>query len=227
MKNIGSDRHDDTWYEQRIDYLSQFILPERFDTFRRVLDMRTRRITICTENTFHPQNASALIRTCEAFGIQEVHTVEAVCRFNPNVRIVRGSDKWIDIHSHPSTTDALERFRAAGYRIVATTPHGKGDTPESLDLSSPIALIFGTEHAGVSPEVIAAADTFVRIPMCGFVESLNVSASAAILLHVLTHRLRTSDIEWHLGESDRYRILFRWLMTSIRDSERILEKMEL
>lgn len=215
--------HDPLWYRSRIDYLSQFLLPERLDTLREVLSMRTRWMTVCMENTFHPQNASAIIRTCEAFGIQDLHTVETLCPFNPNLHIVKGTDKWIDLHRHADTAAAIAALRGAGYRIIATTPHSGDTSPEEFDVThGPFALVFGTEHAGISDEVKAAADGFVRIPMCGFVESLNVSASAAILLYRLSSSLRTRDIPWRLTDSEQQALLLRWLMESIRDSERIL-----
>lgn len=215
--------HDPLWYRSRIDYLSQFLLPERLDTLREVLSMRTRWMTVCMENTFHPQNASAIIRTCEAFGIQDLHTVETLCPFNPNLHIVKGTDKWIDLHRHADTAAAIAALRGAGYRIIATTPHSGDTSPAEFDVTQgPFALVFGTEHAGISDEVKAAADGFVRIPMCGFVESLNVSASAAILLYRLSSSLRTRDIPWRLTDSEQQALLLRWLMESIRDSERIL-----
>ena len=214
-----------SWYDERTEYMTQFLLESRAEVLRRTLAQRTRYMTVCMENTFHPQNASALVRTCEAFGIQDIHTVETLCRFNPNVDIVRGTDKWVDIRRHPSTGEALSSLRQAGYRIVATTPHRLDCTPESFDATGgPFALVFGTEHAGISDEVIEAADAFIRIPMCGFVESLNVSASASILIYMLMSKVRSSDIDWQLPGRDRAEILFRWTMESVKDSYRILMK---
>ena len=224
MANTAPDPHDASWYRDRIDYLAGFMLPQRFETLCRVAGERTRWMTVCTENTFHPQNASAIVRTCEAFGIQDIHTVESLCPFNPNVHIVRGTDKWIDLHRHATTAEALAALRGAGYRIVATTPHSGDTPPEAFDVTaSPFAVVFGTEHAGVSDEMIAASDAFIRIPMVGFVESLNVSACASILLYQPSRRLRESaTTDWRLAETDRLQLIFRWLMASIRDSERIL-----
>ena len=187
-----------------IEYLSGFMLPGREKVLRETLANRTRYMTICLENTYHPQNASALVRNCEAFGIQDIHTVETVCRFTPNANIVRGTDKWVDIRKHPDTPSLVGDLRARGYRIVATSPHADDRTPETFDVEAgPFALFFGTEHAGISEEVVAAADEFVRIPMCGFVESLNVSASAAILLYLLSSRLRASGVPWRIPETER------------------------
>lgn len=205
--------------------MSEFMTSERFEVLKATLENRTEYITLCTENMFHPQNASALVRSCEAFGIQRIHTVEVLCDFKPNVNIVRGSDKWIDISRHTSSADAIASLKSEGYRVVATMPHKDCSSPESFDVSKgKFALFFGTEHAGVSEEVVAAADDFIAIPMCGFVESLNVSASAAILLYNLTQKIRHSDIEWHLDREHKEQKLLEWVMKSIKDSKRILQR---
>ncbi|MFI3318622.1 MAG: RNA methyltransferase [Rikenellaceae bacterium] len=210
---------------ERIEYLAEFMTPERLETLKKTLSMRTKEMTILTENTFHSQNASALVRHCEAFGLQHLHAIEDLCHFKPHVDIARGSDKWIDIKRYTNTTDALAALKAEGYRIVATTPHREDHTPESFDVAAGrFALVFGTEHAGISDEVKAAADDFVRIPMCGMVESLNVSASAAILIYMLSERLRQSTDGWQLSEEESAEILYRWMLSSIKDSERILKR---
>ena len=193
-----------------IEYLSGFMLPGREKVLRETLANRTRYMTICLENTYHPQNASALVRNCEAFGIQDVHTVETVCRFTPNANIVRGTDKWVDIRKHPDTPSLVGDLRARGYRIVATSPHADDRTPETFDVEAgPFALFFGTEHAGISEEVVA---------------SLNVSASAAILLYLLSSRLRAGGVPWRIPETERDEILLRWMRSTVRDSERILRR---
>lgn len=216
--------HDPEWYDERTAYMSTFLTEERVEVLRRTLASRTRYMTILTENTFHPQNASALVRHCEAFGLQDLHTVETRCKFNPNVNIVRGTDKWVDLTRHDSTADAIAALKGAGYRLVATTPHRESCTPETFDVErGPFCLVFGTEHAGVSDEIIEAADEYLRIPMCGMVESLNVSASAAILIYMLSQCMRLSPtIDWRLKEDDARELLFRWVMSSVRDAERIL-----
>lgn len=218
--------HTKQWYDERTAYMESFLTEERREVLRRTLASRTRYMTILTENTFHPQNASALVRHCEAFGLQDLHTVETRCKFNPNVNIVRGTDKWVDLTRHDSTEQAIATLKGAGYRLVATTPHRESCTPETFDVErGPFCLVFGTEHAGVSDEIIEAADEYLRIPMCGMVESLNVSASAAILIYMLSQRMRLSpSINWRLGEDDAREMMFRWVMSSVRDAERILER---
>lgn len=230
MKNTESRRlryagRNEEWYAERIDYLKEFLTEERMEVLRRTLAARTRYMTILTENTFHPQNASALVRHCEAFGLQDLHTVETRCKFNPNVNIVRGTDKWVDIIRHNDTTEALASLRSQGYRIVATTPHHKSCTPETFDVAKgPFCLVFGTEHAGVSEEILSSADEYLQIPMCGMVESLNVSASAAILIYMLSQRMRLSDVDWTIPSAAQTELLFRWTFSSVKDAERIMER---
>ncbi|MGN0007835.1 MAG: TrmH family RNA methyltransferase [Alistipes sp.] len=225
MKNTESSPLSRSQAEERTRYLAEFMMPERFDALCRALDNRTDYMTVLTENMFHPQNASAIVRHCEAFGIQNIHTVENLCPFNPNLNIVRGTDKWIDINRHSSTAEALHTLKTQGYRIVATTPHRESCTPETFDVGKGrFALVFGTEKQGISDEVIASADEFLRIPMCGLVESLNVSASAAILIYILSQRMRREVADWHLTADRRAQLLYRWCRESVKDADGVLER---
>ncbi|WP_295936016.1 RNA methyltransferase [uncultured Alistipes sp.] len=213
------------WYGERIAYLAEFMTAERYEVLRSTAAMRTRYMTVVAENMFHGQNAAALIRHCEAFGVQQMHTVETYCKFEPNPDIVRGTDQWVDVRQHHSTEAALAALRSEGYRIVATTPHREDVTPETFDVSrGRFALVFGTEHAGISDEVIASADEFLRIPMCGMVESLNVSASAAILIYTLSERMRLTVKNWQMSEAEQAEVLYRWMQSSVKDAAPILER---
>ena len=231
MTNIASrlrtEEHSHEWLQERLDYMTQFLTDERKEVLRRTLASRTHYMRIMTENMFHPQNASAIMRHCEAFGIQQIHTVEDRCRFDPSVNIVRGTQKWVDVEHHDTTKEALEALKSEGYRIVATTPHRCSVTPETFDVTKgKFALVFGTEHAGISDEVIEAADDFLMIPMCGMVESLNVSASAAILIYMLSQRIRQQVDGWQLSDDEQLKLLTRWTLSSVRDFEGILRKAE-
>ncbi len=220
----NTDR-EKSWYDERIEYLAEFMLPERYATMRRVVGDRTKYMTVCAENTFHPQNASALVRHCEAFGVQELHAIEFLCGFQANTHIVRGTDKWVDIRRYTSTEEAVEHLKGEGYRIVAATPHTDDTTPDSFDVTKgKFCLVFGTEKQGISPEIMAVADEFVKIPMYGFVESLNVSASAAILIQGLVEKIHRSDVEWRLSPEQQSKLLYGWMRESIKDDEGILRK---
>ncbi len=224
MTNTANS-HPQAWYDERADYLAEFVTPQRYRTLMAALAMRTRYMTLLTENLFHPHNASALMRHCDAFGVQELHTVETRCKFQPNASIVRGTDKWIDVQRHRSTAEALAALKAQGYRLVATTPHRESCTPETFDVTrGPFALIFGTEHAGISQEAMAAADEYLRIPMCGLVESLNVSASAAILIYMFSERVRQQVETWQLAPEESSALRLRWLTASVRSAQEILAR---
>ena len=224
MTNIANNLTVEQCKEQ-IEYLAEFILPERLATLRRAIDSRTKYMTLLAENMFHPQNASALVRHCEAFGVQSMHTVQTLCKFNPNVDIVRGTDKWIDIYHHASTAEALAHLKSEGYRIVATTPHRESCTPESFDVTKGrFAIVMGTEKTGISDEVMAAADEFLRIPMCGMVESLNVSACAAIIVYMLSERMRHEVEDWKMTEEEQIRTLHHWLVDTVKDAEALLKR---
>ncbi len=221
MKSIENNRLE--WLRERIDYLAEFMTAERRETLERTLSMRTRAMTILSENTFHSQNASALTRHCEAFGLQDMHAVEELCDFKTYADIVRGSDKWVDMHRYTNTKDALSALKEAGYRIVATTPHRLDCTPEEFDVTKgAFVLVFGTEHSGISEEVIEQADEFLKIPMCGMVESLNVSAAAAITIYMLSERLRKSTDNWQLSTLEQMELLYEWMRKSVRDDAGVL-----
>lgn len=231
MKNTANSdaaaRADDEFgpYAGRIACLREFMTPERYAVLRATLSMRTRYMTVLAENMYHGQNAAALIRHCEAFGVQQMHTVETLCAFEPNPDIARGTDRWVDVRRHASTAEAVAALRSEGYRIVATTPHREDVTPETFDVGrGPFALVFGTEHAGISDEVIASADEFLRIPMCGMVESLNVSASAAILIYMLSERVRLTVGDWRMTPAEQAEALDRWMRRSVKDAEAILQR---
>lgn len=225
IPSLPTEEHSLSWYRERIDYLATFMTEERFSLFVKTLSMRTNYMTLLTENTFHPHNAAALIRHAEAFGVQRMHTIETRCQFDPSQNISRGSDRWLNLVRHSSTSEALSALKAEGYRLVATTPHRESCTPETFDVGrGKFALIFGTEHAGISDEAMEAADEYLRIPMCGMVESLNVSASAAILIYQLSQRVREQVEGWQLTEEEQTRLLYDWTRLSVKDAGRILER---
>ncbi len=221
--NIDKERID--WLMERIDYLAEFMTEERRETLERTLSTRTYEMTILSENTFHSQNASALMRHCEAFGLQEMHAVEELCQFKTYSDIVRGTDKWVDLHRYKNTKDAIATLKNRGYRVVATTPHRNDSKPETFDVTAgKFALVFGTEHSGISQEIIDEADEFLMIPMCGMVESLNVSASAAILIYMLSQRLRDTTEGWEIEPLKRTELLYKWMKESVRESEKVLKR---
>lgn len=188
---------------------------------------RTRHLTVVIENIYQPHNASAIIRSCDCFGIQDLHIIENKNPYRVNPNVVLGSNRWINIIIHPSapltTNKCLEGLKKDGYKIVATTPHIDSFTPESLPIDDKIALVLGAELEGISPEVNNNADYFLRIPMVGFTESLNVSVSAAICLYTISNRLRNSTVKWQLSPREQALTLIQWAKVNLNKPD-IIEK---
>jgi len=207
-------------------HLIRFVTPERIEKFRNAIALRTRHITVVLEDIFQPHNASAVLRSCDCFGIQEIHIIENRNKYQVNPDVALGSSKWLELRQYSGTRDnttgCIENLKANGYRIIATTPHNGAHTPENLPLDQKAALLFGTELEGLTPAALRLADDFIRIPMVGLTESLNISVSAAILLHTLTVRLRSSSIAWQLLPADRERVLLEWLRQSISRSDAVV-----
>ncbi|PTN09850.1 RNA methyltransferase [Mangrovibacterium marinum] len=215
---------------QLVNYLSGFITSERNELFDRILDQRTRYLTIVLENIYQPQNASAAMRSVDCFGLQDAHVIENSNDFEVDREVAMGATKWLNVNRYnqkaENSRDAIANLRAQGYRIVATTPH-EGDTNlEDFDLrKGKTALFFGTELTGISDVVKEEADEFLKIPMHGFTESFNISVSAAVILHHLTWKLRNdSAIDWKLTAEEQAEIKLNWLRRSIKSSDLIEEE---
>jgi len=212
--------------KELVTYFSQFITENRFRLMNQVSSLRTRYLTVVLEDIFQPHNASAVLRTCDCLGIQDIHIIENKNRYNLNPDIELGSAQWLNLIKYSGginpALDAIRELKSKGYRIIATTPHHDDVTPESFDLyRGPAALVFGTEMRGITPEIISEADEFIKIPMVGFTESFNISVSAAIILHTLSERLRHTDIKWQLSENEREALLIGWLRKTIKHSDQL------
>lgn len=212
-----------------INHLSGFITENRLSLFKKVLGERTRYITVLLEDIYQSQNASAVLRTCDCTGIQDVHIVEQQNEYEINRDVALGSNQWLSLHYYNEGTDniwsGIEALRKQGYRIVATSPHKEGITPETFDLEKgKSALLFGTELNGLTERALELADEYIQIPMVGFTESYNISVSAAITLYSLRKRLEASALEWKMGEDEKNELLLSWLRTSIKMSDQIETK---
>jgi tRNA (guanosine-2'-O-)-methyltransferase len=214
-----------------LNYLSEFVTEQRNKQFDKVLNFRSRYIAIALEDIYQPHNASAVLRTCDCFGVQDVHIIENNNRFNIEEGVAMGSSKWLSLKqynkSSNNTITAIEQLKSEGYRIVATTLHEKETDLENFDISNgKFALFFGTELTGLSADVIQNADEFLKIPMYGFTESFNISVSAAIILHHLTSQLRNSEIAWSLSEEEKEDLKIEWLKKTIKSHELIVKRFE-
>lgn len=205
-------------------FYEQFLTDERIATFDFVLANRTKYLTVVLEDIFQSQNASAVLRTCDALGVQDVHIIENEHQYTLNPGVTKGCSKWLDLfkynNNEDNTLSCINHLKSNGYKIVATTPYEKDCTIDELIVDSKTALIFGTEQTGVSKTVIENADAFVKIPMYGFSESFNISVSAAICIQSIINKIRKENIDWQLSDTEKAAYKVDW-------AEKTLSKPEL
>ena len=208
-----------------ITYLEGFVTEKRKNTFKNILLNRTRHFTVVLEDIFQQHNSSAVIRSCDVFGIQDIHIIENKYHSKVSRHVAKGSQKWLNLNNYKedknNTKDCLTRLKNEGYQIIATSPHNNTCTLHDLDISKKSAFIFGVEKSGVSEEVLINSDKILTIPMVGFTESLNISVAAAIILENLTNKLRNSNYQWRLSEKEQEIIYANWLEKSIKNVDEI------
>lgn len=214
--------------EALYNYLKEYMTEERAALFDKVASERTRHVTCVVENIYQPHNASAVLRSCDCFGVQDVHIIENDNDWEVNKGVSLGASKWLTINRYnegaSNTKSCLQGLKKKGYKIAATTPHKDDYTISDLPLDEPVALVFGTEVSGITQDVKDEADLFVRIPMYGFTESFNISVAAALSLYELTKRLREENIDWPLSVDAQNELKLSWAKQSIRESEKIIER---
>lgn len=208
-----------------LDFLLTFISDNKVKKFEEKIEYRSRHLTIVLEDIYQPHNASAVLRSCDCFGIQDVHIIENLNKYEVNPDVALGSAKWLSLIKYNkktgNTSSCLSSLKNQGYKIVATSPHKDDFTPESLPLDKKTALVFGTELNGLTDNAKEMADEYVRIPMYGFTESLNISVSAALLLFTLSERLRKSAIKWQLSDEEKTGIMLQWARNVVKRSDTI------
>lgn len=212
---------------ERYAQLATFISDNKRELFERIAKERTRHVTVVLEDIYQPHNASAVVRTADLLGVQDIHIIENRNKYTVNPDVTLGSSKWTDMiryrdRASDNALACMTALKEKGYRIVATSPHADSVTPETIPLDTPLAFCFGTELTGLSDGMMAHADTFLRIPMHGFTESYNISVSAAIVLYTVMQRLRESEVDWRLDERSVDALKLSWARKTVH-SARLLE----
>ncbi len=211
--------------QEILTYLLDFLSENKKTLFYKIIEERTKYLTVALEDIFQPQNASAVLRSCDVFGIQDVHIIENSNKYTVNPKVVHGASKWINLHKYNkkknNTLDCINKLKSEGYKIFATTPHIDDCLIQDIPLDNKIVLMFGTEMHGLSKIAMDNVDGFVKIPMYGFTESLNISVSAAISLHEVTKRLKESTIDWGLTKQEKTEQLIIWAKKVIKDGPKI------
>ena len=207
-----------------LQHLESFLTTSRREKFAKVLSQRTKHFTVATEDVYQLHNTSAVIRSCDVFGIQEINIIEERNRKRIDREIAMGAQKWVDLNRYHSAKACLFELKSKGYQIVAATPHTNDCLLQEFDIHKKSCFFFGREHEGLSEEVMEAADCFLKIPMVGFTESLNISVSAAIILQHVTEKLRHSTINWHLSKEEQFQKRMDWVMNSIKDVDGLVKR---
>lgn len=218
--------------KEQLEYLRNFVTDEKNALFDRLIRERTDYVTLVLEDLYQSHNQSAVMRTADCMGIQHVHIIENRNVYDTSSTVSQGAREWLTLHRYReqanNTPAAIRQLREEGYRIIATTPHTDDVLIDDLDIEKgKMAFFFGTELTGLSPLVLEEADEFVKVPMYGFTESLNVSVCAALLMYSVMQRLRNSGVDWRLSEQQRIHIALEWYKHTVKASGEILERWEL
>ncbi len=213
--------------KELVVYLESYLTERRKNLFQEVLSQRTRHFTVAIEDVFQRHNASAVVRSCEIFGIQDIHIIENKYQYKVSRHVAKGAQKWLDFHwyknpEEDNTQVCIDKLKADGYQIIATTPHNESCMLHDFDVTKKSVFFFGVEKAGLSEKVMSQADGFLKIPMAGFTESLNISVAAAIILQDVTQRLRQSDVSWQLSEAEKLDKRIDWAKKTINNVAKII-----
>ena len=211
-----------------LNHLSRFVTENKKTIIEKVLSYRTRYLTIALEDIYLSQNASAVIRTCECFGVQDVHIIENTAKYSTNRKVLKGADKWMTLHRYREkqenqTEICFQKLRASGYRIVAADPDETCTSIYDIDLSQPLAIVMGNELEGLSAFAKENCDQRMTIPMYGFTGSLNVSVSAALCIQSIVNRVRNSEIKIALTDEEKDMLRYLWFKKIVRRSH-IMER---
>lgn len=212
--------------EACLDVLTPLLTDKRKERFETVLDGRTRHIAMVLEDVFQGRNSSAVMRSADGFGLQDMHLIEKRNSWSKNKSVSKGASSWLTLHRYQdensAVTDCVTALKNKDYRVVATSPHHSGYTPSTLPLDKPVAIIMGTELTGISDEIRDLADDFIEIPMHGFSESFNISVASAIIMSRLVERLREEGFKG-LSEEEKQELRLRWAHKTVKDADAILK----
>jgi tRNA (guanosine-2'-O-)-methyltransferase len=216
--------------KKQVKYLSEFLTKNRIDRFDEVLKKRTKHFTVVLEDLYQKHNQSAIARSCDVFGIQDVYVIENKYISYMSNQVAKGAHKWLNFKkfddTEHNTQACIDAVKKNGYQLIVTSPHIDSCLLSEFDITKKSAFVFGVEKEGVSQQMINQADGFVKIPMFGFTESLNVSVAAAIILQNVSERIRKTDVNWQLTEQEQLEIKLNWMKKSIKNIDMIMQRYE-
>ena len=210
--------------QKTFEYLQQFLTEERRQKIEHFSQDSSDFVLPIIEDVYQFRNAAAIVRSVEACGFHKIVAMESENEFNPNYRVTKGAENWVEVERLPHNLESLKQIKNRGYKIVAVSPENNATQLSDFIISEPVALVFGTEKEGVSAEILDFADETLAIPMYGFTKSFNVSVAAAICVYDLRQKLESSEINFKLSEDKLWEMKVRWAVNSIKSGEQILEK---
>jgi len=210
--------------QQIYDYLKNFLTGERLSKIEHFAPESSDFILPVIEDIYQFRNAAAIVRSVEACGFHKVVALQEDNSFEPNLRVTKGADTWVEVERLPRNRESFQNIRNRGYKMVAVSLEKNAKFLPEYEITEPIALIFGTEMQGVTEEILDFADETLAIPMYGFTRSFNVSVAASICMYELKQKLIRSGIDYHLNEEKLLQMKIRWAVNSIKSGQQIYDK---
>jgi tRNA (guanosine-2'-O-)-methyltransferase len=209
--------------EARRPAAEELLLDARKERIEEVLDGRTRNLSVVLDRLEDSFNMAAVLRTSEAYGIQDIHVVKnPEYPWSPNHTVTQGCDKWLDLHRHDSWADCRAALKQQGFRIYVSAVQEGAKSLFDLDFSGRCALVFGNERHGVSQEVLEGADQVFWIPMRGFTRSLNISAAAsAAITRAIAWRKEHLGLSGDLTPEERAELRLRFMELSVKQRRKL------
>lgn len=221
---------DSNYKKALTQYLEGFVSERRLGRLKEVLEERTNHVTIVLEDVYQSHNFSAVLRSADIFGIQSINFIENRNKYKISEDVSMGSTQWLTLNryqKHENNTKAcLSELKAKGYKIIATSLHKNSVSLSELDVTQPIALVFGTELTGITKDVEDMADEFVKLPMYGFTESFNISVCAALCMYELSTKIRKEVPNFHLSDLEKEDIYIEWLKASVKKHDLIIKEFD-
>lgn len=210
-----------------LSVLEPLMTEKRKARYEEILEHRTRHVAMVLEDVYQSRNTSAVMRSADGLGIQDIHMIESYNVWSKNRSVSKGASRWLTLHRHLEAEDphgaCVAKLRERGYRIVATSPHEGGYTPETLPIDKPIAIVMGTEFKGISSRLMPEVDDYVEIPMFGFSESFNISVASAIVMNRVCARVREAGVDAGLSHDEKQYLRLQWAFRSVKRADLILE----
>lgn len=210
--------------QQIFEYLQQFLTDERLQKINHFAPESSDFVLPVIEDVYQFRNAAAIVRSVEACGFHKIVAMESQHKFNPNLRVTKGAETWVEVERLPHSLESIAMIKNRGYKIVAVSPENNATLLPDFQITEPVALVFGTEAEGVTDEILDFADETLAIPMYGFTRSFNVSVAAAICVYELKQKLMRSNLDYKLSEEKLWKMKVRWAVNSIKSGEQILAK---